>query len=265
MNRPPTFAVREKTKLPHYLIFHSVADFLTSRYNPHSSMVASCWWFVGGCLLFMLSGCSGLWRATTTVPQRPVPPPLTSSRPLQTGVASWYGPGFHGKQTSSGEIYNQYDLTAAHPALPLGSRVMVTNLKTNQSIEVRVNDRGPFVGGRVIDLSYAAAKSIGVYEPGTAPVRIEVLSAAAPILKVTYAVQLGSYADAEKASALKAQFVNRYSDVYISPMSTGLLRYYQVRLGPFSRREVAVARAQEIARTGIATIIVEEDDRWAER
>jgi rare lipoprotein A len=184
---------------------------------------------------------------------------------VQTGVASWYGPGFHGKRTANGEVYNQYELTAAHPTLPLGTRVMVTNRNTRQSVEVRINDRGPFVGGRAIDLSYAAARSIGIYEPGTAPVRIEVLSAAAPVTAVSYAVQLGSYADADKAAALKAQVIRRYSDVYISPMATGLLRYYQVRLGPFAKQEVAAARAQEVARAGMRVIIVEEDDRWAER
>jgi rare lipoprotein A len=215
-------------------------------------------------MVLVLGGCGGLWRSPVT-PQPPVVPLPSTTTPLQTGVASWYGPGFHGKRTSSGEVYNQYELTAAHPTLPLGSRVMVTNLKTNQAVEVRINDRGPFVGGRVIDLSYAAARSIGVYEPGTAPVRIEVLSAAAPLLKVAYAVQLGSYTDAEKAAALKAQFVRHYHDVYISPMSTGLLRYYQVRVGPFAQRDAAVARAREIAQAGRAAIIVEEDDRWAER
>jgi peptidoglycan lytic transglycosylase len=142
---------------------------------------------------------------------------------------------------------------------------MVTNPTTRQSIEVRINDRGPFVGDRVIDLSYAAARSIGIYEPGTAPVRIEVLSSAAPVTAVSYAVQLGSYADAGRAAALKAQVINRYPDVYISPMATGLLRYYQVRIGPFPRQEQAAARAQEVARNGLRVIIVEEDDRWAER
>jgi rare lipoprotein A len=142
---------------------------------------------------------------------------------------------------------------------------MVTNLHTRQSIEVRINDRGPFVGGRVIDLSYAAARSIGVYEPGTASVRIEVLSAAAPVLAVSYAVQLGSYADAEKAAALKAEVIERYPDVYISPMATGRLRYYQVRLGPFTRQQEAAARAQDVAKAGMQAILVEEDDRWAER
>ncbi|MBI3301404.1 MAG: septal ring lytic transglycosylase RlpA family protein [Deltaproteobacteria bacterium] len=224
-------------------------------------------WPVGVTLALTLGGCSGLWRPTAPLPM-PVPavvPPPSITGAVQTGVASWYGPGFHGKRTSNGEVYNQYELTAAHPTLPLGSRVMVTNLNTRQSIEVRVNDRGPFVGDRVIDLSYAAARSIGVYDPGTAPVRIEVLSAAAPTLAVSYAVQLGSYADADKAAALKVQVIGRYPDVYISPMATGLLRYYQVRLGPFTQQREATTRAQEVARAGMQAIIVEEDDRWAER
>lgn len=183
---------------------------------------------------------------------------------MQTGMASWYGPGFHGKLTSNGEVYNQHDLTAAHLTLPLGTHVMVTNLQTKQAIEVRINDRGPYVGGRLIDLSYAAARSIGVYEPGVASVRVEVLSSVAPVLAVSYAVQLGSYADAGMASSLKARMAGQHRDIYISPMDTGLKRYYLVRLGPFSRREDAVARAEEVARTGLRVIVVEEDDRWAE-
>ena len=226
--------------------------------------VARGWWPVGVTVALTLGGCSGLWQSAP-VPALVVVPPVRTPGVVQTGIASWYGPGFHGKRTSNGEVYNQYELTAAHPTLPLGSRVMVTNLDTRQAIEVRVNDRGPFVGGRLIDLSYAAARSIGVYEPGTAPVRIEVLSAAAPVLAVLYAVQVGSYADAGKAAALKAWVSERHPDVYIGPMSTGLLRYYQVRLGPFTRRSEAAARAREVARAGMQAIIVEEDDRWAER
>jgi len=221
-------------------------------------------WLIGATMALALGGCSDLWRLPAPFSSA-IPPVPGTAGAVQTGMASWYGPGFHGRRTANGEIYNQYELTAAHPTLPLGTRVMVTNRNTRQSVEVRINDRGPFVGGRVIDLSYAAARSIGISEPGTAPVRIEVLSAAAPVTAVAYAVQLGSYIDADRAAALKAQVIGRYSDVYISPMATGLLRYYQVRLGPFPRQEEAVARAQEVARSGMRVILVEEDDRWAER
>lgn len=218
-------------------------------------------------LSLFLGGCSYLEWPGPPTPAHPraLPPRLPGpASAIQTGLASWYGPGFHGKRTANGEIYNQHDLTAAHPSLPLGTRVMVTNLNTNQSIEVRVNDRGPYVGGRAIDLSYAAARTIGVYGPGVAPVRIEILAPAAPVLAVAYAVQLGSYADAAQASSLKARMVGRYPDVYISPMDTGLKRYYLVRLGPFTRRDEALSRAEEVARGGMQVIVVEEDDRWAE-
>src|SRR6266571_2294638 len=100
-------------------------------------------WLVGA------AGCAAV--------RAPAPPPITNG--VQVGVASWYGPGFHGNRTANGEIYDQYELTAAHPSLPLGTRVMVTNLENGRAVQVRINDRGPFVGGRAIDLSYAAART----------------------------------------------------------------------------------------------------------
>jgi rare lipoprotein A len=106
---------------------------------------------------------------------KPATPPVVGGR--QEGVASWYGPGFHGRRTANGEIYDQYELTAAHQTLPLGTRVMVTSLSNGRSVEVRINDRGPFVDGRIVDLSYAAASVIGMVGPGTMPVRLEVLDA----------------------------------------------------------------------------------------
>lgn len=95
---------------------------------------------------------------------------------FQSGVASWYGPGFHGKKTASGEVYNMYDLTAAHSTLPLNTVVKVTNLSNKREVTVRVNDRGPFVGDRVIDLSLAAATKLDMVKPGTVPVQVTVLS-----------------------------------------------------------------------------------------
>lgn len=94
-----------------------------------------------------------------------------------TGMASWYGPGFHGRRSASGEVFNQNDLTAAHRTLPFGTRVRVTNVSTGQSVVVRINDRGPFGHGRVIDLSAAAASNIGLRASGVARVQLEVLSA----------------------------------------------------------------------------------------
>lgn len=92
-----------------------------------------------------------------------------------SGMASWYGPGFHGNRTANGEVYNQNSLTAAHKHLPFGTRVRVTNRQNGRSVVVRINDRGPYIGGRIIDLSAAAARMVGVMQSGVAPVRVEVL------------------------------------------------------------------------------------------
>lgn len=99
-----------------------------------------------------------------------------TGRSRRSGMASWYGPGFHGNRTANGEIYNQNALTAAHRSLPFGTKVRVTHVKTGNSVVVRINDRGPFVGGRVIDLSAAAARTVGVMQSGVAPVRLEILN-----------------------------------------------------------------------------------------
>lgn len=93
-----------------------------------------------------------------------------------SGIASWYGPGFHGNRTAAGERYNQNAMTAAHKSLPFGTRVVVTNLNNGRSVVVRINDRGPFIRGRVIDLSAAAARMLGMMQSGIAPVRVDVLS-----------------------------------------------------------------------------------------
>ncbi len=91
----------------------------------------------------------------------------------EVGEASWYGPGFHGKETASGETFNQGKMTAAHPTLPMGTQATVTNLENSKKVEVRINDRGPYVGDRVIDLSRAAARKLDMEEDGTTEVKIE--------------------------------------------------------------------------------------------
>lgn len=102
---------------------------------------------------------------------------IRSQQATLASTASWYGvrDGFHGRRTASGEIFNAYDLTAAHRSLPFGTRVKVTNLGNGRSVIVRISDRGPFFGGRVIDLSEGAAARIGMISSGTAPVRLQVL------------------------------------------------------------------------------------------
>lgn len=112
------------------------------------------------------------------IPKLPKPPQSIAIGPVRfslSGLASWYGPGFHGRRSANGEIYNQNALTAAHRSLPFGTRVRVTNTRTGRSVVVRINDRGPYAGGRIIDLSAAAAQILGVIHTGVAPVRVEVL------------------------------------------------------------------------------------------
>jgi peptidoglycan lytic transglycosylase len=194
-------------------------------------------------------------------------PPVASWHPtagpsgpyVEVGTASWYGPGFLGNRTSSGEVYTGQDMTAAHQTLPLGTRVMVTNLENSRSVEVRINDRGPFVKGRVLDLSHAAARQLALIGPGTTEVRIEsVDDGEAQPAAVAYAVQAGAFQDGERAFALRADLAERFSKVYLSPLRTNAALYYRVRVGPFNRRDEAVVLARRLSRDGVPATIVEE-------
>lgn len=124
----------------------------------------------------LLGDAPPLAQIPQTQPQTLVGQAGSSIRRTKSGVASWYGPGFHGRRTANGERFNQNDLTAAHRSLPFGTRVRVTNLRNGQSVVVRINDRGPFSRGRVIDLSAQAARLIGVHSSGVAPVVLDILS-----------------------------------------------------------------------------------------
>jgi rare lipoprotein A len=178
----------------------------------------------------------------------------------ERGTASWYGKKFHGRKTSSGEIYNMYAMTAAHKSLPLPTMVRVTNLRNGNSVIVRVNDRGPFVGDRVIDMSYAAAKELGMVQSGTAPVEIIALNPtpvsqaapaviaaapapAAPAQPATPAptkltaqlmyVQAGAFGAEENAQ----RFIDRLAaagiaNAFIAPALDSTAVLYRVRIGP---------------------------------
>ena len=115
-------------------------------------------------------------RPSPSVTLPPAEKPPEATKWPQTGEASWYGPRFHGRATASGNTFNQQALTGAHASLPFGSKVKVTNLANGKSIEVEINDRGPFLGKRIIDVSQAAAKALGMKELGTTTVRLEPLS-----------------------------------------------------------------------------------------
>src|SRR3989442_6416058 len=218
----------------------------------------------------------------------PAPPPITNG--VQVGVASWYGPGFHGNRTANGEIYDQYELTAAHPSLPLGTRAMVTNLENGRAVQVRVNDRGPFVDGRAIDLSYAAARTIGMVGPGTVRVRIEVLGPtvavaatplaaplAAPVAAPpaptpvrpsppaprevptgAYTVEVAALNDPGRAEHLRHVLAYRFPDAFVTPLAGTSGHYYPVRIGPYPFRTAALERAGRVVRLGYPAIIVDE-------
>jgi rare lipoprotein A len=128
---------------------------------------------------------------------------------VQTGLASWYGPPYHNRRGSNGEIYNMNAMTAAHRTLPLGSIVRVTNVKTGHTALVRITDRGPFIEGRILDLSLAAARKLDVWQPGTATVRIEVMQTPAPLeVGGRWAVQIGAF-DKERAATELADHLSR--------------------------------------------------------
>lgn len=159
----------------------------------------------------------------------------------QVGEASWYGPGFHGNQTASGEVYDMEAMTAAHRRLPFGSRVQVVNLDNGQRTEVRINDRGPFARGRIIDLSRAAARDIGMLGSGTARVRIEVLEETTvanrrsrrdpqAIPEGCFLVQVGAYREASNAVEMSRRLRARGETVSQVESPNGVTR---VMVGPF--------------------------------
>ncbi|BAI81530.1 rare lipoprotein A [Deferribacter desulfuricans SSM1] len=163
----------------------------------------------------------------------------------QVGIASWYGKEEHGKLTASGERFNMYDLTAAHKLLPLGSYVHVKNLENGKEVDVRINDRGPFISGRIIDLSYAAAKKIGIVEKGTAKVKITLLSESPDFYQVkgerynldkgNFAIQIGSFKVYNNAYKLSKQFRNsRIEKAYIHGNT-----FYRVQITGFNSLEKA--------------------------
>lgn len=176
---------------------------------------------------------------------------------VEVGVASWYGPDFHGRLTSSREVFNMYDMTAAHPTLPLGTWVVVTHLESGRSAVVRVNDRGPFARGRIIDLSYAAARLLGLIGPGTARVRVEVLSVPPGLEKgVRYTIQVGAFASRANAESLRQELAETFPTVYIEPFATPTQTFYRVRVSAAGRAE-AEDLANRLAAAGYPALLIE--------
>ena len=176
------------------------------------------------------------------------------SKWVQYGVASWYGGEFHGRPTSSGEVYDMNQLTCAHNTLPLGTTVMVTNLENGRSLELKVNDRGPFVKERIIDVSYAAAQMLGMWANGTAPVKVEVISLASePVLRFT--LQVGSFTDETNAQRLAEQLRRNFENVHVATVETPTQKYHRVRVGQFDTREAALVIAEKLSQMGFKVLV----------
>ena len=225
-----------------------------------------------------LAACAG---APTTPPSAPPvrtpapgsPPPYqvngqwyqplpSADRFTERGIASWYGKKFHGRPTSSGEPYNMYAISAAHKTLPLGTWVRVHNLDNGRRLDVRVNDRGPFVAGRIIDLSYGAARELGVVAPGTARVEIVALGRRddgtpgympVDVRHGNFTFQVGAFTEPANAYRLRDELAATYRGVHVTPYfhpDHGQL--YAVRLGRAATLEEAARYKEELRRSGFA-------------
>jgi len=165
-------------------------------------------------------------------------------------VASWYGKDFHGRPTANGEIYDMYGLTAAHRLLPLGTVVRVTNRENSRTVTVRVNDRGPFVHGRILDLSYGAAQKLGMTVAGTADVSIEILSVPGEAVVSSgglFTVQVGAFSSEQNARYLANGLSHRYPDVYLVTLRSNQATIYRVRVGRFPEERLAVRMAERLS------------------
>lgn len=222
----------------------------------------------------LICGCSskntgymnGRYRGTKsyTVRGKTYHPLQSAQNFVETGVASWYGPGFHGKKTSNGERYNQNAMTAAHKLLPFGTRLRVTNLENGRVTEVRINDRGPFVGSRIIDLSRAAAKDLGMLGKGTAKVRLvaledgrepAVLTPDGDMLGLFY-VQIGSFREQVRATNLADFMRTRGYGCRIARHDGNELSF--VQLGPYPSRSQAEKTARSLSLTYRGLFVIAE-------
>lgn len=187
--------------------------------------------------------CSGNRKAST-----PAAPSV--GVPIERGIASWYGPKFHGRLTANGERYNMNELTAAHPSLPFNTKVGVRNTRTGREVVVRINDRGPFSKNRIIDLSYAAAREIGVVAQGTAGVELYLVPAAGAPPR--YTVQVGAFSEPERAVSLHRDVARLYPEAVVDNDGT----WNRVQIGAFAERDKAESLRRELASIGMPSVVV---------
>ena len=217
-------------------------------------------------------------------------PLATGDQYDETGIGSWYGQEFHGKKTANGEIYDMYALTAAHPVLPMPSLVLVTNLDNSKSIKVRINDRGPFVKSRLIDLSYSAAKALGYAERGTARVRVQTLGASwsapvskplkpavvAPVIVASLQtpelvtepnpnqvkqafVQVGAFSEKNRADIVLNDLQSNFEMNYPPLRVEVATHMYRVRLGPFDLDKDAQVALERVRSHGYKEAMIIHD------
>ena len=178
---------------------------------------------------------------------------------VETGLASWYGPPYHNHKGSNGEIYNQNALTAAHRTIPLNSMVRVTNETTKHTVIVRITDRGPFVEDRIIDLSLAAAKAVDVWQPGTAMVKVEVLSSPVPIDEGgRWCVQIGAFQSEHEARKLKDKLQERYADANVIQFTGPTGEWVRIRpLGDDKHKAQEVAAKTHVKEGGVFLVRID--------
>ena len=229
-------------------------------------------WFIALCLAsLVVIGCAGRGPIVSSPPSAPAPqpepvpasPPVaqpsapsasqppTRSAPfvpgiyVEQGVASWYGVPFNGRRAADGEIFDMNALVAAHRTLPFGSILRVTNLNNGRDVEVRVIDRGPFVGDRILDLARAAAVSLDMIGTGTAPVRIELLSGPSPV-GGEFTVQVGAFADRNNAEQLRERLLARYQPIFIQDYDAPAGHFYRVLVGRLPSPDAAQQLAGQL-------------------
>jgi len=235
-------------------------------------------WVICLVLVFIIS-CVAPAPAPPQKPGKPKPyrvgkkwyHPVSDARGFkQTGIASWYGKKFHGRKTSSGETYNMYAMTAAHKTLPLGTHVHVKSLDNGKEVTVRINDRGPFVRGRIIDLSFTAAQKMDMINTGTARVKIVALEAdnrgkkfnnAASKKPVDYhkgnfTFQIGAFSDKSNANRLKDKLDQTYKNAHVSEYDNGQEIWYRVRVGKATSLEQAVEYEEILIKHGFKDVFI---------
>src|SRR5579872_2642413 len=190
----------------------------------------------------LLAGCAHRHRVSRKVPAPPPAGAAPAAAPkvgaAETGIASWYGHPYHGRQAADGEIYDMETLVAAHRTLPFQTWVRVVNLQNDKSVEVRIIDRGPFIDGRIIDLSHAAANAIGMIVSGTAQVRVEVIRAPAAVPAAIFAVQVGAFRDRANAERVRGRMETQFGAARLlqRPENPGVWR---VIVGPSGTENAA--------------------------